>query len=190
MQDPARHGYRDLLERGGVDGHLLDSSNRNSTDKLGGQMEERHASDDESAAVLAAVGVKLDRAAKGSPLVRSESAATDATSATSPESEDDERVMKSPEMQALDSPELSGEESAFGDDDTEGPSAPELRVPSLIIRRPTGEPESGKPAVDEVDNHKVEDSEVALSDDSGKTDADIVTASDSSALANENVKPS
>jgi hypothetical protein len=188
LQDPARHGYRDLLDRAGIDGHLLDASNKNSTDKLGGPHEERHASDDEGAAVLAAVGVKLDRAAKGSPLVRVESAATDATSQ---ESENGVRLMKSPEMQNLESPELSGE-SAFGDDDTEGPSSPEtqLRAPSLIIRRPTGEPESVEVAFDAIDTEKVGGSDVALSVGSSKTDADTVSASNSSALSEENVKPS
>jgi hypothetical protein len=188
LQDPARHGYRDLLDRAGIDGHLLDASNRNSTDKLGGQYEERHASDDEGAAVLAAVGVKLERAAKGSPLVRVESAATDATS---PESEDGVRLMKSPEMQNLESPELSGE-SAFGDDDTEGPSSPETqpRAPSLIIRRPTGEPESEGIAFNHVDAKNVGDSDVAPSVSSSKTDADTGSASNSSAMSDENATPS
>jgi hypothetical protein len=50
--------------------------------------------------------------------------------------------MKSPEMQNLDSPELSGE-SAFGDDDedTDVPTSPEVshRAPNVIVRRPTAE---------------------------------------------------
>lgn len=184
LQDPARHGYRDLLDRAGIDGHLLDASNRNSTEKLGGAKEERHASDDEGAAVLAAVGVKLDRVAKGSPLARVESAATDATS---PESEDGVRLMKSPDMQNLESPELSGE-SAFGDDDTEGPSSPEphLKSPSFIIRRPTGEMESD--GVEFVHGEKVGGSDVVSSVGSSKTDTETISASNSSAMSDENVK--
>ncbi|KAE9966817.1 hypothetical protein BLS_006790 [Venturia inaequalis] len=182
-QDPTRRGYKDILDKAGIDGHLLDASNRNSTDKLGGQMEERHASDDESAAVLKAVGVKLEHVARGSPLVRVESAATDATSATSPDSEDGVRLIKSPETQALDSPELSGE-SAFGDDDTEGPSSPELKVPSLIIRRATGEPETDEAASDGVDRERAVGEEVELSPISTATDVDPVSTN-----VDENAKP-
>jgi hypothetical protein len=119
LQDPARHGYRDLLDKTGVDGHILDSTNRNAVDHLGGQGEERPAAGDEAAAVAAAVGAKLDtldRAAKGSPLVKVESAKTEASEEGTEYSPDGARLMKSPEMQNLESPELSGE-SAFGDDD-------------------------------------------------------------------------
>lgn len=137
LQNPSRQGYRDLLDRAGIEGHLLDEKNRDRLDQLG---EETVASQDESAAVTAAIGFRKEHAAaaKGSPLTRVESAATDVT-----ESEyGDERLMKSPELQDLDSPELSGE-SAFGDDD--GPSSPGSpeevmhQAPNLIIRRPTGE---------------------------------------------------
>ena len=57
------------------------------------------------------------------------------------------RLMKSPNMQGLESPELSGE-SAFGDDDTDreggvspdSPQANRLQIaPNVIVRRPTGE---------------------------------------------------
>jgi hypothetical protein len=153
QQDPARQGYRDLLDRAGIEGHLLDEKNRYSVDHLGGKEEERAASTDESAAVAAALGVRhrgQQRASsKGSPLTKVESAATDATTNTESEADsetDNARLMKSPEMQGLESPELSGE-SAFGDEDTEGegqsgPSSPETishQAPNVIIRRPTGE---------------------------------------------------
>ncbi|QDS75461.1 hypothetical protein FKW77_004220 [Venturia effusa] len=184
-QDPTRRGYKDILDKAGIDGHLLDASNRNSTDRLGGLSEERHASDDESAAVLAAVGVKLEHVAKGSPLVRVESAATEATSAVSPEdSEDGVRLMKSPDMQAVDSPELSGE-SAFGDDDTEGPSSPELKIPSLIIRRATGEPEADDLPSDGVGTAKPNGEEPALSTVAPTAGVDAIQTD-----ADENDKPS
>jgi hypothetical protein len=108
-------------------------------DHLGGREEEIPASPNESAAVTAAIGLRHERAAKGSPLTKVESAATDFT-----ESEfGSERLMKSPELQNLDSPELSGE-SAFGDDD--GPSSPgspgvNHQAPNLVVRRVTGEVE-------------------------------------------------
>jgi hypothetical protein len=127
LQDPARHGYRDLLDKAGIDGHILDSANRSVVDHLGGQGEQRPAANDEAAAVAAAVGAKLDkleRGAKGSPLVKVESAKTDASEEGTEYSPDGARLMKSPEMQNLESPELSGE-SAFGDDDDmEAPSSP------------------------------------------------------------------
>jgi hypothetical protein len=127
LQDPARHGYRDLLDKAGIEGHILDSTNRNAVDHLGGQGEERPAARDEAAAVAAAVGAKLDkldRAAKGSPLVKVESAKTDASEEGTEYSPDGARLMKSPELQNLESPELSGE-SAFGDDDdVDAPGSP------------------------------------------------------------------
>jgi hypothetical protein len=152
QQDPERHGYRDLLDRAGIEGHLLDERNRYSVDIMGGRDEERPASADESAAVAAALGIRASSvASKGSPLTKVETAATDATTNTESEvgSEvGDVRLMKSPNLQGLESPELSGE-SAFGDDDTDrdnvSPSSPDdnrLRVaPNVIVRRPTGEME-------------------------------------------------
>ncbi|TID25152.1 adenine nucleotide alpha hydrolases-like protein [Venturia nashicola] len=183
-QDPTRRGYKDILDKAGIDGHLLDASNRNSTDKLGGQMEERHASDDEGAAVLKAVGVKLEHVARGSPLVRVESAATDVTSATNPDSEDGVRLMKSPEIQALESPELSGE-SAFGDDDTEGPISPDLKPPSLIIRRATGELDTDEPSPDAIDTERAVPEGVPLSPNPPPPEAESVYTS-----ADENAQPS
>jgi len=193
QEDPARHGYRDLLAGAGIEGHLLDASNRNSTDKLGGKGEEIQASEDESAAVAAAVGIKLDRASKGSPLVRVESAQTEATDATSPESDLGElegvRLMKSPDMQNLESPELSGE-SAFGDDDGDGPSSPEdNRGPSLIIRRPTGEPGPEQLVLALSNSEEKSTGDVSPSQQP-KTDADAVRASASEVKSEENAKPS
>lgn len=158
-QDPARHGYRDLLDRAsGEVSHPLDEKNRYSTDQLG---EERPASSDESAAVAAAFGFgKLhEKEKRSSPLTKVESAVTDRTETTENTEEsgfdseadnDANRLMKSPEMQGLDTPELSGE-SAFGDDpDGEGmisdPGSPETagrRAPNVVVRRPTEDMEGG-----------------------------------------------
>ncbi|KIW08227.1 uncharacterized protein PV09_01155 [Verruconis gallopava] len=151
QQDPTRQGYRDLLDRAGFEGHILDEKNRYSVDYLGGKEEERPASTDESAAVAAAIGFRKQErsASKGSPLTKVESATTDVTTTTESEAGSESgnaRLMKSPEMIGLESPELSGE-SAFGDDDTEGegpstPSSPETlsrQAPNVIVRRATGE---------------------------------------------------
>ena len=153
QQDPERHGYRDLLDRAGIEGHLLDERNRFSVDIMGGREEERPASADESAAVAAALGITGHRSSsamgKGSPLTKVETAGTDLTNTESEISDVGEnvRLMKSPNMQGLESPELSGE-SAFGDDDTDreggvspdSPQANRLQIaPNVIVRRPTGE---------------------------------------------------
>lgn len=151
QQNPSRQGYRDLLDRAGPEGHLLDEKHRYSVDHLGGREEERPASADESAAVAAALGVRQrERMGKGSPLTKIESAATDATATTTDSDLGSEteniRLMKSPEMQGLESPELSGE-SAFGDDDTEGegqsgPPSPEVvshQAPNVIVSGPTAD---------------------------------------------------
>jgi hypothetical protein len=133
-QDPARHAYRDLLDKPGIGGHLLDLSNRNSIDQLGGKDVERPASYDEGAAVAAAVGARLNKSeGKGSPLVKVESAKTDVSESGTEQSPDaGARLMKSPELQNLESPELSGE-SAFGDDDLDGSNSPEFtsRAPNI-----------------------------------------------------------
>ena len=157
QQDPTRTGYRDLLEAAGTDGHLLDERNKYSSDIMGGREEERPASVNESAAVAAALGFRgsprSTSVAKGSPLTKVETAGTDVTTATTDSevgSEADVRLMKSPNMQGLESPELSGE-SAFGDYDTDrdggaqSPGSPEIGrlsvAPNVIVRRPTGEME-------------------------------------------------
>ncbi|KAF2431214.1 hypothetical protein EJ08DRAFT_191788 [Tothia fuscella] len=105
---------------------------------LGGHEEERHASSDESAAVAAAIGLRnpgLEGASKSSPLYKVESARTEFSESGTEQSPDaDTRLMKSPQLQNLESPELSGE-SAFGDDDMDGPSSPgfDSRAPNFEI---------------------------------------------------------
>lgn len=142
-KDAARHGYRDLLDKAGkedgVSGHLLDGSNRGSQIfefSEGGDIVEGSA-EDEARAVAEAIGMKgrvgshaETKETRGSPLAKVQSAPSeDMDAATSPESEDGgsevgspegQRVMKSPELQDLDSPVLSGEEE-FPDDESESP---------------------------------------------------------------------
>lgn len=120
MQDPARQGYRDLLDKTGPEGgHILDSSNRNSV-----ALEGLPATHDEASAVAAALGIRrVDTAdlrsfgkeqgqQSGHPLSKVQSAGTDITSAESEgdRSPDGVRVLKSPAMLNLDSPELTGDE--------------------------------------------------------------------------------
>lgn len=193
LQDPGRHGYRDLLAGAGIDGHLLDSSNYGSVDNLGGKDKEAHASSDESAAVAAAVGIKLDkldRAARGSPLVKVSSAGTNISESEpdlSPIGEDG-RLMKSPEMRNVESPELSGE-SAFGDDDMDGPSSPDFFTPraSMLV----GASGAVNVPLDEValadaSNQKGEPG----SDDKTDTESSALEASIDGAVLPENVKSS
>jgi hypothetical protein len=202
-RDPARHAYRDLLDKPGIGGHLLDLSNRNSIDQLGGKEVERPASSDEGAAVAAAVGAKLNKSeGKGSPLVKVESAKTDISESGTEQSPDaGARLMKSPELQNLESPELSGE-SAFGDDDMEEPSSPEFtpRAPNI-----EGSGDSGVEIAPVVVPVKVPKDEIALLQEStnetpgqateepqdlgGKTGTGTGAAVDGGALE-ENTKPS
>lgn len=152
-KDAARHGYRDLLDKAGkedgVSGHLLDGSNR------GSQIFEftesgdivQGSAEDEARAVAEAIGMKgrmgslaETRDTRSSPLVNVQSAPSEELDAvTTPDSEDggselgspeEQRVMKSPELQDLDSPVLSGEEESPDDD----PESPELTAnrPAMV----------------------------------------------------------
>ncbi|PVH98689.1 hypothetical protein DM02DRAFT_615625 [Periconia macrospinosa] len=102
--DPNRHSYKDLLEKSGP---LLDAESIPFDADSS-----RQASEDEAAAVAAAIGYKpkkKKKAVKGlSPLVQTFSASSDLSSR---DMTDDLRspgmLMKSPELQNLDSPELS-----------------------------------------------------------------------------------
>ena len=113
--DPNRHGYKDLLDKSGSQGgHVLDLSHSNSLIE-----ESQLASEDEAAAVAAAIGYRphLDP----SPLANIESTPSEEIEPASPDSPDSTRsgytggdsspedlrspgvVMKSPELQNLDS---------------------------------------------------------------------------------------
>lgn len=111
--DPNRHTYKDLLEKSG---HLLESDTPNIIAE-----DSREASEDEAAAVAAAIGYKP--LTGGSPLVHAETAPAEMESKTSTSEDasgnsalDDLKspgiVMKSPELQNLDSPEISDSSSS------------------------------------------------------------------------------
>lgn len=140
-KDAARHGYRDLLDKAGqqdgLPGHLLDSSNRGSQlfDTDDSEIAPGSAQD-EARAVAEAIGLKERlgsqvSTSKQSPLTQVQSLSSeDRATAASPDSEEEaasdlgspeaRRIMKSPELQDLDSPVLSGEEE-FPDEETESP---------------------------------------------------------------------
>ena len=126
--DPNRHGYKDLLDKSGPQGgHVLDLSYRDSLI----EEESQPASEDEAAAVAAAIGYRphLDP----SPLANIESAQSEEIEPASPDSPDSTRsgytggdsspedlrspgvVMKSPELQNLDSPPESDVSSSDED---------------------------------------------------------------------------
>lgn len=126
--DPSRHGYKDLLDKSGPQGgHVLDSSHRSSLI----EEESQPASEDEAAAVAAAIGYRphLDP----SPLANIESVPSEEIEPASPDSPDSTRsgytggdsspedlrspgvVMKSPELQNLDSPSESDVSSSDED---------------------------------------------------------------------------
>jgi len=134
LQDPARTGYRDILDKsedalGGRGGHLLDEKNRGSVlgQDLGalGQLASGTADPDEEARRVAeAIGYKPGRTSVGEADGRGSSLSrvTSARSDTSARSADDhgspnERVLKSPDLRTLDSPVPSDEEDDEADED-------------------------------------------------------------------------
>lgn len=132
-QDPNRHAYKDLLEKSGAHGsHMLDAGNRNS---FIAEEDIHPVSDDEAAAVAAAIGYKP--ALEAHPLAQVQTASAD----------DDERtasaleglrspgvVMKSPELQNLDSPEIS--DLSTSEDEEQG-GVPTTTEPSIASETTT-----------------------------------------------------
>ncbi|KAH7139229.1 hypothetical protein B0J11DRAFT_516373 [Dendryphion nanum] len=130
-QDPSRQTYKDLLEKSGPQGgHIV--SNRNS---FIAEEDTIPASDDEAAAVAAAIGYKPQL--EPSPLAQVHAAPATShevnprasTPSLNGDTEgnlgfDDLRspgvMMKSPHLQNLDSPEISDDDSSSGDDDDQG----------------------------------------------------------------------
>ena len=118
--DPGRHAYKDLLEKT-TGGHILDSENLNNFITE----EPQAASQAEAAAVAAAIGFKQPVEASSLSQVQSlpadgESKASGRVRRGTASSLDDPRnfgaVMKSPELQNLDSPELSDVSTSEEDD--------------------------------------------------------------------------
>ncbi|KAF2191313.1 adenine nucleotide alpha hydrolases-like protein [Zopfia rhizophila CBS 207.26] len=153
-QDPARHGYKDILEKSGPQGgHILDVSHRNS---YIAEEEIQPASDDEAAAVAAAIGYK--QTLDASPLAQVQTVTPDVDENTLQSvvsgdagfvsAMEDLRspgvVMKSPELQNLDSPELS--ELSSSDDDQGGVST-------------NPEPVAGNGKTEEADKENIENGE-------------------------------
>lgn len=118
-QDPNRHGYKDILEKSGEkSGHILDYSSPNYISETGAQP----LPEDDDA--MAATGYR--HASNASPLSQVATLATDVDSISgrsarssdaadsSPHStlKSPEVVMKSPELQGLDSPEESDSSSS------------------------------------------------------------------------------
>lgn len=124
LQDPSRTGYRDLLDKSGsAGGHLLDMGHRHSVmlDEL-----QSAATDEEAAAVAKAVGFVPP--SEPSPLGQDDGEIPPQTPdsvnsglMSGEASPDDTRdvgvVMKSPELQNLDTPAVSSDEDS---DDDEG----------------------------------------------------------------------
>lgn len=109
--DPNRHAYKDLLEKSG---NLIDTDPRTlNTD------DSRQASEDEAAAVAAAIGYK--RVGRRSPLIKS---TTIPSYLDSNVMDQDLRspgvVMKSPDLQNLDSPDITDSSSSEDEEDVGG----------------------------------------------------------------------
>lgn len=115
-QDPNRQGYKELLEKSGPHGggYDLTASNRNS---FIAPEEVRPASAAEAAAVAQAIG--YNRPLEASPLAQVQAApgGVDVTTdAAAQELQSPGVVMKSPQLQGLDSPEISDDSSSDEED--------------------------------------------------------------------------
>ncbi|SMR48884.1 unnamed protein product [Zymoseptoria tritici ST99CH_1E4] len=127
MQDPTRNGYRDILDKSedasrGRGGHLLDANNRFSIvgSDLGalGELDSPGNPDDEARRVAEAIGYRnaaFHPTARGSSLSRMASARSG--SSVDGASNDVGRVMKSPQMGAMDSPAASDDDDDYDDED-------------------------------------------------------------------------
>ncbi|KAF2767174.1 hypothetical protein EJ03DRAFT_329460 [Teratosphaeria nubilosa] len=130
MQDPERRGYRDILDKSedaprGRGGHLLDAQNRLSImgSDLGplGEFQGTGDPDEEARKVAEAIGYHnmrpQDEHARGRSLSRvtSNASARSTEDLTSPGA--NERLLKSPELATLDSPEPSDDEDGGEDED-------------------------------------------------------------------------
>lgn len=109
--DPNRHSYKDLLEKSG---HMIDTDARSFT------ADSQEASEDEAAAVAAAIGY---RPIGGSPLVQTQTIAVNLDRTIADQDlKSPGVIMKSPELQNLESPEIS--DSSSSDEDEDEPTAP------------------------------------------------------------------
>ncbi|KAL5418332.1 hypothetical protein PMIN04_007374 [Paraphaeosphaeria minitans] len=107
--DPNRHSYKDLLEKSG---HLIDTDARIFT------ADSQGASEDEAAAVAAAIGY---RPLGGSPLVQTQTIPVNMDRTIADQDlKSPGVVMKSPELQHLESPEISDSSSSSSDEEDEG----------------------------------------------------------------------
>ncbi|KAF2473520.1 adenine nucleotide alpha hydrolases-like protein [Lindgomyces ingoldianus] len=139
-QDPARHAYKDLLEKSGPQGgHILNSGHRNSS--FIAEEETQPASDDEAVAVAAAIGLRQNLDA--SPLTQVETTPADVEPFSArvadtgfvsalEELRSPSVVMKSPELGNLDSPDIS-DISSSEEDDQGGVSTTQAIKPSIAI---------------------------------------------------------
>lgn len=168
--DPNRHAYKDLLEKSG---HLLDVDSRNLNAD-----DSQQASEDEAAAVAAAIGYKPT--AGSSPLVQAQAAPADAETKTAASEETNQSptlddlkspgvVMKSPELQNLDSPDISDSSSS---DDEGG-------VPTNVTAMDSGVAvgDTSDPVLEGGPKAKAEEAE---REESAKAPSPVVTPSESS----------
>ncbi|KAB2577072.1 hypothetical protein BFW01_g2367 [Lasiodiplodia theobromae] len=139
LQDPTRTGYRDLLDKSGAaGGHLLDTGHRHSLmlDEL-----QQAATDEEAAAVAKAVG--YNPPPEPSPLGQDDGqlgpqtpdSITNDPLMSGENSPDDARddvgaLMKSPELQNLDTPAVSSDEDSDDDDGGVQMFPPALQEPA------------------------------------------------------------
>ncbi|KAJ4349949.1 uncharacterized protein N0V89_008570 [Didymosphaeria variabile] len=149
--DPNRHSYKDLLEKSG---HLIDTDARSFNVD-----DSRQASEDEAAAVAAAIGY---RPLGGSPLVQSQTVPVNLDRTIADQDlKSPGVVMKSPELQNLESPEIS--DSSISDDEDDGGVPTAALGLGVDVEREAGEAQSARSA-EEVQRAVPEIKETELSE--------------------------
>lgn len=134
--DPNRHAYKDILEKSGS---LIDTDARNIYTE-DSRPHSRQASEDEAAAVAAAIGY---RPRGGSPLVQSQTVPINLDAAIEDQNlKSPGIVMKSPELQNLDSPEIS--DSSSSEDEDEGGVPMDASAAGLGLEHDTDADQGGK----------------------------------------------
>lgn len=125
--DPNRHAYKDLLEKSGT---LIDTDARNVYTETS-RPQSRQASEDEAAAVAAAIGY---RPLEGSPLAQSQTIPVNLDAAFADQDlKSPGIVMKSPELQNLESPEISDSSSSEDEDEDEDEGGVPTNAPAVGV---------------------------------------------------------
>ncbi|KAI9695248.1 MAG: hypothetical protein M1820_008767 [Bogoriella megaspora] len=189
-QDPSRHGYRDILDKSGTDGtqlHMVGASVAD--DDNGGE-----AGEGEAKAVLDAIGYNPGpEFAQMDPFAKYQSERNDITNWSDVSSPRDLKspgpMMKSPELQNLESPPLSDASSDEDEDEYDEEGGIEA-VPGHTLLQVDEANRKAREAEKEIEAQAEEKQKDEESEDEGKGKGKAVEGKDSThADLTENIKP-